>query len=505
MDDAHRSDRRRPLIETARAAAPELIIILLASIMYLAGTFVSRPSRVWFWSSLAIVALAGLTLPLVRSDLPASSVIAGDSLAAIGKILAVITGIAFVLLSEGMAADEAAPEYFASLLLVVAGSMLAVGSNELILLFLGLELISIPTYVLLYLSKHDAAAQEAAAKYFFLSVFSSALFLYGVSLVYGAAGTTNLASITHFAGHLEEPIPPVLLVALALIMAGLSFKIAAVPFHFYAPDVYQGTTNTLAAVLAWVPKAAGVFAILRLITFALPTMSDSTAWIAWVLAVVTMTTGNVLGLLQNNLRRLFAYSSIAHAGYMLIAIGVGAGGGSRYLGVTGSSSLVFYVVAYGAMTIGAFSVIVYLSHSNRMVETVDDLAGLGKTNPGLALAMAVFLFSLTGIPLTAGFWGKLAIFSSALASGDTRYVWVAVIGVINAAISSYYYLRIIGVMYMQESYMPAVKVRGYAALVVVYACLFATLAIGFVPGPVMHWAALAGAPPQPAMQVASDR
>lgn len=476
-----------------QAVSPELILVLLASAMYLAGTFAAAPCRCWFWLSIAILTISGLSLVCCASRAtPESAVVVVDSLATFGKALALVTGLALVLLSEGMTLDESAPEYFASLLLVVAGSMLVAGANELVLLFLGLELISIPTYVLLYLPRHDAAAQESAAKYFFLSVFSSALFLYGLSLVYGAAGSTNLGAIAHFSSHLEAPLPAPLLVALALLMAGLGFKVAAVPFHFYAPDVYQGTTNTLAALLAWVPKAAGFFAMLRLVTFALPTLDRSVAMLAWALAALTMTTGNVLGLLQNNLRRLFAYSSIAHAGYILIGIGVGSAGGSRYLGTTGSSSVVFYLVVYAAMTIGVFAVIVYLSSSQRPVETVDDLAGLAKTHPAPAAAMAIFLFSLTGIPITAGFWGKLAIFSSALASGDPRYVWLAVIGVVNAAISSYFYLRIIGVMYMNESYTPIKPGGGRPSLAVVAGCALVTLLIGFVPGPILNWARSAG-------------
>lgn len=485
------------MTETLQAITPEIILIVLASVMYLAGTFAPAPCRCWFWAALAVLALAGLTVGVCSSRAaPQSAVVVVDSLAIYGKLLALVTGVALVLLSEGMSLDEAAPEYFASLLLVVAGSMLVAGANELVLLFLGLELISIPTYVLLYLPRHDAAAQESAAKYFFLSVFSSALFLYGLSLVYGAAGSTNLAAIA--GGVLGEmpSLPATLLVALALIMAGLGFKVAAAPFHFYAPDVYQGTTNTLAALLAWVPKAAGFLAMLRLVTFGMPYLADKTAWLLVVLAGATMTIGNVMGLLQNNLRRLFAYSGIAHAGYMLIGIGVGTGGGTQFLMTSGSEGVVFYLVAYAAMTIGVFAVIVFLSSPERPVETVDDLAGLAKSHPALALAMALFLFSLTGIPITAGFWGKLAIFSSALASGDTRYLWLVVIGVVNAAISSYFYLRIIGVMYMNESFTPIKPGGGRPSFSVVMGCALVTLLVGLVPSPFMAWARRAGAGPQ---------
>jgi len=482
--------------ETLQAATPEIILILLASVMYLAGTFAKAPCRCWFWAAVAslIAAAFGLAVCARHATPDNDSVVVMDRIALLAKVLMLVTGLALVAMSESMSLSESAPEYFASLLLVVAGTMVVAGANELVILFLGLELISIPTYVLLYLPRRDAAAQEAAAKYFFLSVFSSALFLYGLSFVYGAVGTTNLHAIARpGAAWLQSTAPTTMLVAAVLIMAGLGFKVAAVPFHFYAPDVYQGTTNTLAALLAWVPKAAGFLAMIRLVTFALPYLDDKIMRLVWVLAAVTMTWGNLLGLLQNNLRRLLAYSSIAHAGYMLVGIGVGDAGGSHYLSLTGSESVLFYLVAYAAMTLGVFAVIIHLSSDERPVETVDDLAGLARTSPFMAFALAAFLFSLTGIPVTAGFWGKVAIFSAALTLGVNSYIALAVLGMVNAAISSYYYLRIIGVMYFQESYSPIAPRGGRAVPSVVAGCFAFTMFIGFVPGLFMKFAHSTGA------------
>jgi NADH-quinone oxidoreductase subunit N len=463
--------------------------------MYLAGTFAATPCRCWYWAAIASLAVAGLSLAVcaARATPDASAVVSMDRLAVFAKVLVLFTGLALVAMSDSMTLHTSAPEYFASLVLVVAGAMLVAGANELVLLFLGLELISIPTYVLLYLPRRDAASQEAAAKYFYLSVFSSALFLYGLSFVYGATGTTNMHAIAAPAAEwtrAESPVAPpaTLLVAAVFIMAGLGFKVAAVPFHFYAPDVYQGTTNTLAALLAWVPKAAGFLAMRRLVSAGLPYLDDEIMRLAWVLAAATMTWGNLLGLLQNNLRRLFAYSSIAHAGYMLIAIGVGTAGSSRFFPLSGSESVTFYLVAYAAMTLGAFAVVIYVSSDDRPVETVDDLAGLGRTNPWTALAMAVFLFSLTGIPITAGFWGKVTIFSSALTLGNREYVILAVIGVVNAVISSYYYLRIIGVMFMQESYTSVSPSRSRGLPFLITGCVVVTLFVGVLPGPFLKLA-----------------
>jgi NADH-quinone oxidoreductase subunit N len=479
------------LIDTLQATAPEVLLVLLASVMYLAGTFAKGPCRCWFWSSIAALGLASAVFATwtVGAAPVASAAAVVDGLAVWGKVLALVTGLGLILLSDAMSLDDRAPEYFASLLLVVAGSMFVAGANEVVLLFLGLELVSVPSYVLLYLARRDAAGQESAAKYFFLSIFASALFLYGLSFLYGAAGTTNVSALAQLENRLAYPISPSLLVALVLVVAGLCFKVAAFPLHFYAPDVYQGATHTLAALLAWMPKAAGFLVLVRVVTLAMPYLADRVAWLMLVLAAATMTVGNVLGLLQNNLRRLFAYSSIAHAGYMLVGVGVGAAGGSRYITTSGAESVVFYLVAYAAMTLGAFAVLVAVHSPQRPVESVDDLAGLAKSHPRLALAMALFLFSLTGIPITAGFWAKLAVFSSALVSGQDHYITLAIIGMVNAAISSYYYLRVIGVMYMHEPYGAVESVGSRPVLCVVAACTVVTLAIGFAPGPVLGWAA----------------
>ena len=488
--------------------------------MYLAGAFVNLPARYWFWMAIAAITVAWLGLFLcavhaepgqpyqLASETQATNqmlpMLVMDPLARFGCALTLLTGLALILMSAKSCGDAGAPEYFASLLLVVAGGMFVTTANDLVLLFLGLELISVPTYVLLYLPRHDAASQESAAKYFFLSIFSSALFLYGLSFIYGAVGSTNLHAVEEFFNQGPERafLTGTIPVALVLTVAGLSFKVAAVPFHFYAPDVYQGTTNTLAALLAWAPKAAGIIAMLRIVTFAMSNsgaelsyVGTQSAWLIWLIAAATMTTGNIMGLLQDNLRRLFAYSSIAHAGYMLLGIGAACVGGGAYLTDSGSDSVVFYLLVYAVMTLGAFAVLIYMSSPNRPIENVDDLAGLSGSHPAVALAMAVFLFSLTGIPITAGFWGKLALFSSALACNEPSYTYLAVIGVINAAISSYYYLRIIGVMYMRDTATPVEADGGGAALGVIVTCFALTLAVGLFPGPFLEWVSVDGQTP----------
>jgi NADH-quinone oxidoreductase subunit N len=387
-------------------------------------------------------------------------------------------------------------------LLIVAGTSLAGFANELITLFLALELISIPTYVLLYLPRPDRPAQEAAVKYFLLSIFSSGLLLFGFSYLYGLTGTTNVPALLEaFAGAETAGPPPVALAAVVMVVAGLGFRITAVPFHFYAPDVYQGAPTSGAALLAYIPKVAGFVALIRLLGYAGPvrdlvgpagyaglTLKMQVPLLLWILAAITMTLGNVVALWQDNLQRILAYSSVAHAGYMLIGLTA-----VPYLAPNapgGVGAVLFYLVAYGAMTLGAFGVIALLNTGGRRVETVDDLAGLGRTHPGVALLMALFLFSLIGLPLTAGFAGKLQLFWGALevwqqVSGDAGrlYLVLAVIGALNAAIGAYYYLRIISVMYLRGAVKPLPQPRSWPGLVMLWVCAAVTVWLGVSGGP----------------------
>jgi NADH-quinone oxidoreductase subunit N len=499
------------IVGSFQLIVPEMVLGLVAGVLFLGATF--RASR-HVWGTLAVVGLlvAGAFLWAIDwgygPSLQRVAVFAGplvaDPLALMMKCLALATGLVLVLLSWNEVPDRHAPEYHACLLVIIAGMSLTAASNDLVALFLALELISIPTYVLLYLPRHDSAAQEAAMKYFLLSVFSSALMLFGFSYLYGMGGTTNLPAL--FSAFTQAPgsreVPGLAAVALIMIMAGLGFRITAVPFHFYAPDVYEGTPTVVAALLAYVPKVAGFVALLRVLGFVLPAgsepqlligmgLSDQVPILLWFLAAVTMFVGNVLGLLQDNLKRLLAYSSVAHAGYMLIALAVApylrwAAGGAAASGPDGLEALLFYLVAYGLMTVGAFGVIAYLSTPERPVETVDDLAGLSRSHPGVAALMAIFLFSLIGIPLTAGFTGKLMVFFGAMAVPSSEHATLfrvlALLGVINAAIGAWYYLRIVAVMYLRTSVLqPAPRPR-LAGKLVLWICAVLTIGLSIPPG-----------------------
>jgi NADH-quinone oxidoreductase subunit N len=426
--------------------------------------------------------------------------VANSRLALFLKALALAGAVILVLTSWNEVSDELAAEYHACLLLITAGVCLTGAANELITLFLALELLSIPTYILLYLPRSDARAQESALKYFLLSIFSAALLLFGFSYLYGTAGTTNLTALGEALSRpLGDPGAGALaLTALVLATAGLGFFITAVPFHFYAPDVYQGTTPSAAAILAFTPKVAGFAALLRVFGYTLGLLGATQGYVGqllegqglrllWILAAVTMTLGNVLALLQNNVKRLLAYSSVAHAGYMLVGLAA-APLLSSAAPVAGVEAVVFYLVAYGAMTVGAFAVLAYLSTPSKPVENIDDLAGLSVSHPGAALLMVLFLFSLTGIPATAGFWAKWQVLFGALdvppdAQSLLWFVILAAITVVNAAIGAWYYLRIAAVMYLQTPLKPLQRGRFSPVLVGVWLCALATLAVGLYPRP----------------------
>jgi NADH-quinone oxidoreductase subunit N len=315
------------------------------------------------------------------------------------------------------------------------------------------------------------------------------------------AGTTNLPTITEAVAvaRASGALRGLPLIALVMVVAGLGFRITAVPFHFYAPDVYQGTATPSAALLAFVPKVVGFLALGRLLglipLMPLSVVGDNAPYFLWILAVVTMSLGNMVALMQNNVKRLLAYSSVAHAGYMLIGLSVAPHlGASADAPIGGVEAVLFYLVAYGAMTIGAFAILTWVSSPTRPVETVEDLSGLGRSHPGSALLMTLFLFSLVGLPLTAGFIGKLFLFLGALRvpySPDSPaqienarlFTILVVIAAVNSAIGGWYYLRLVAVMYLRDSLAPAEPRRPRPVLATILVCAAVTLAAGVYPAP----------------------
>ncbi len=329
-------------------------------------------------------------------------------------------------------------EYYSLILFATVGMMLMAGGADLIVIFLGLELMSISLYVLAGYTRKRLISNEASLKYFLLGSFATGFLLYGIALLYGATGTTSLKGIAGFISEVSFG-SPILIMGMVLLLVGFGFKIASVPFHMWTPDVYEGAPTPITAFMSAGPKAAAFAAFARVFFEGLPSLQGVWVDLIWILAALTMTVGNVIALVQNNIKRMLAYSSIAHAGYVLVAF-VSA----NELGIGG---ILYYMLAYTFMNIGAFGIIIVVGGKGEERVNVDDYTGLAYRHPVAAAAMSLFLFSLAGIPPTAGFMGKFYIFSAAVKSG---YVGLAIIGVINSVVSVYYYLRITVAMYMKK-------------------------------------------------------
>jgi NADH-quinone oxidoreductase subunit N len=381
-------------------------------------------------------------------------------------------------------------EYYGLILFGTVGMVLMSSAVELVLIFIALEISSISTYILAGFRRRTASSVESSLKYFLLGSFATAFFLYGVALMFGLTGTTNILDIQKALAGVTGP-GLLAFIATALMIVGLGFKVAAAPFHIWTPDVYEGAPAPVVALMSTGPKGAA-FAVLLRVLFA--TTGTEWFWLIWVLAALSMTLGNFGALVQNNVKRLLAYSSIAHAGYLLVAFAAGP---------DGISAAIFYTAAYATMNVGAFAVVSHFASTGERYLTLDDYAGLGRRSPLLAFTLTVFLLSLIGIPATAGFLAKYYVFSAALSSSahSDALVWLTVIGLVNSAVASYYYLRLIVVMYMREPVVdqapasPSVATR--LALVI---AAVATIYLGVGPGRVLNYATVAAANLQPVAQ-----
>jgi len=493
-----------------------LILMVLAlggSLLAIAGAIGSLRSRkrsirpAIILLALAILGLAGWTVTCWPvGDQPHSPMLVADPLALYTAMVAIAGTILAVLVAANQPAEDLAGEFVAMILFAAAGLVMVGMANNLLVMFLALELVSIPGFILVGLSRRHALAEEAAAKYFFLGVLATALTALGFVLLYGASGGMGLgaggeptlqaavgtANLKHWLA----------MVGLIIAFAGLTFKITAIPFYFYAPDVYQGSAANVSAIIAFLPKMAGFIALLRIFAWV---GFDGAIWqtffpILWVVAAGTTTAGNVLALLQSDVKRILAYSSVAHSGYMLIGVAAvtGASAGLQ----NGLAAVLFYIFIYGLMTLGAFGVIGYLSNlrarSSARDELSDlgDLAGLWRVQPLMALILAVCVLSLLGIPPLAGFWAKVYIFTSALA-GSRWLIVLAVVGLLNAAVAAGYYLRIIAAAYFSEptkasALLPETPDRvariSKSGLMLVSA---AVIVIGLAPAKLMHLCDLA--------------
>ena len=373
-------------------------------------------------------------------------------------------------------------EYYALVLFSTSGMLLLTSASDLIVVFIAIELMSLSLYVLSGLFKGRRQAGEASMKYFLLGAFASAFLLYGIALLYGATGTTSIDRIA--AAAAAAPHDTLLIAGLGLLLVGFGFKISSAPFHMWAPDVYEGAPTSVTALIATGSKAA-VFAVLvRLLLSGVRAVQADWTAVLWVLAALTMTLGNVVAIAQSNLKRMLAYSSIAHVGYMLVGLAAG--------GAAGAGAVLFYLLAYTFTTAGTFGVITLCVRAGEEAVDVRDYAGLGRRHPVLAFALALLLLSLVGIPPLAGFVGKFYLFGAAVRAG---FVWLAVLGVLNSAIAAYYYLRVIVTMYMQEPDEQSASVApSFAGGLALTIAVIGVVLLGLMPAPFVDLAQVAVAP-----------
>ena len=489
--------------------APELIVCIVGVVVMLVDAF-ARPTQRWMTGAISLAGLAAAALSAVWLSLSWT----GDSQAFNGMIVLdelrlgftivfLVVSALTILISMVWVETEKLPagEFHSLLMFATAGMMFMASAGDLVIVFLGLEILSIATYVMAGFRRTDVRSNESSLKYFILGSLASAFLLYGIALIYGATatagglpGTTNIAEI---ASRLNESqYPPLLFAGAAMMLVGFGFKIATAPFHIWTPDVYEGAPTPVTAFMAAGPKAAGFASFLRVFVFAFPfviatgpkTIAGEIhhAWLAALvlLAILTMTVGNVVAIVQNNVKRMLAYSSIAHAGYALV--GMIAAGAAPDLDHRNAAiaAVIFYLLTYALMNLGAFAVVQLIARAGDRRTEVDDYNGIGFQSPVLAFSLTLFLLSLLGMPLTAGFIGKIMVFRAAI---DQGYYYLVVIGVLNTAISAYYYLRLIIVMFFRERttawISPPIPASIAVALVITLA---GVLYLGLFPGRIIN-------------------
>ncbi len=422
------------------AVVPSGLLVLTAILVLFWDLWIQeedRPHLVWL--TISGFVLTGAVSFGLWGQADASGPLALDSYALFFNGIFCLAGVLTVLMS-GSYLDLTKirqGEYYALLLFAAVGMVLMAAATDLITIFLGLETMSIAVYVLTGIWHQRLASNEAALKYFLLGAFASGFLLYGMALIYGVTGSLQLAVIAEQVA--AQGSSPLLLVGMGLLLVGFGFKVAAAPFHVWTPDVYEGSPTTITAFMAVGVKAAAFAAFARVFLYALAAVHAEWQGVVWVIAVLTMTVGNLTALVQTNIKRMLAYSSVAHAGYVLVAMVAGK--------ELGGAAMMYYLVAYGFMNLGAFGVVLSLNRQDQPNEELRDYAGLGFRYPALGMAMAIFMLSLTGVPPLVGFTGKFYVFSAAVEAG---YIGLAVIGVLNSAVSAYYYIRVIVTMYMEE-------------------------------------------------------
>lgn len=467
--------------------APPLLLVGTTAVLLLLDLLPPRERK----EHLGFVGLAGVVLTMLaalllwgRTGQAFGGMVVLDPYALFADMtIAYSAGLVLLLsLDYVRRAGIEAGEYYALVCFAATGMMLLASAADLIVIFLAVELMSLSLYVLAGFSSRRLASGESSMKYFLLGAFATGFLLYGIALIYGATGMTNLAGIAAAASGLGRD--PMLLIGFGLLLVGFGFKISSAPFHMWAPDVYEGAPTSVTALIATGSKAAAFAALLRVLFSALRAAQVDWIVLLWAAAVLTMTVGNVIAIAQGNLKRMLAYSSVAHIGYMLV--GVVAGGS------LGAGAVLFYLLVYTFTTVGAFGVILLLERGGEEAVNLADYAGLATRHPVLALTLSLFLLSLIGIPPTAGFVGKFYLFAAAVRAG---HIWLAVIAVLNAALAAYYYLRLIVYMYMREPEgFPTVYAPSLPGGLALAIAAWGVLQLGVMPAPVFDLARAAVAP-----------
>ncbi len=464
------------------AVIPVICVTLAGLVVMLAEAFRGRGERMPM-GGLAIIGLVGAaaaSLLLWNRNATSFGVVTADNFALFVNLVIIVVGILTVVVSSQTVERDGLPagEYYATLLFALVGMMLMAQATDLLLIFLALETMSIAVYVLTGIRRELAQSTEAAFKYFLLGAFASSFFLYGVAFLYGVTGSTSLDRIGAVLAAQSMSGNPMILLGVGLLLVGFAFKIAAVPFHMWSPDAYEGAPAVVTGFMSTGVKAAAVAAFARVFLSALEPMITDWAPVVWGLAAATMVVGTVVGVAQTSLKRMLAYSSIAHGGYLMLGILAGND--------VGKAAILYYLAAYALTNLGAFGIIALLGSRDRANDDLRDYAGLGHSHPALAALMTFFLLSLGGFPPTAGFIAKWYVFSAAVGAG---YYGLAVIGVLSSVVSVFFYLRIVVMMYMSERdarpVPPPVTGLAMAGLAI---SLAGVLYLGVIPARVIDWA-----------------
>ena len=463
---------------------PEIILTLMGTALMVLDPVLHKRSSNAF-GHLSLLSLAAAMAAAAYAYSEAGSAFGGmlivDGFATFFRVLVIGVGILTILPSYRFLRrqDAETGEFHALLLYSIAGQCLMVAANELIMIFLGLEISSIASYILAGYLRDDKRANESALKYFLLGSFATGFFLYGVAFIYGTTGTVNLTAVHAALTGPNAPSPVIVGVAAALMFVGLAFKVSASPFQVWAPDVYQGAPTPVTAFLSAGPKAAAFAIFFRIFMTAFQPIANGWEPLVWISALLSMTIGNFAALMQPNVKRLLAYSSIAHAGYVMVALTARSD--------VGTAAAMFYLAAYAFMNVGAFAVVSHLSGKGERYQSVEDFAGLGQKQPLTAAMLSIFLLSLIGVPLTGGFFGKFYIFKAAL---ESHLVWLTVLGLLNSAVAAYYYLRLLVAMYMHEPSDAVTNAEplspGLSAALILPA--LGTLVLGIFPSWVLEFA-----------------